>query len=220
MKINTTMKLVFSAIGVGIAITMATVFQLDSLEQQVDRLSLIRYQSYQAADELRQSSDDLTRLGRTYVVTGDEKYEKMYMDILDIRNGKKPRPESYHTIYWDLVLQYGQKPKPDGKTITLMQMMKDLGFSDREFALLKEAQNNSDALVSMEVKAMNAVKGLFPDASGNYTVKGEPDVNIAVQLLHSEEYHREKAKIMAPIDRFFQELETRTAQQFNQAAEQ
>lgn len=41
MKINTTMKLVFSAIGVGMAITMATVFQLDSLEQQVDRLSLI-----------------------------------------------------------------------------------------------------------------------------------------------------------------------------------
>ncbi|EKF9564178.1 methyl-accepting chemotaxis protein [Vibrio cholerae] len=220
MKINTTMKLVFSAIGVGMAITMATVFQLDSLEQQVDRLSLIRYQSYQAADELRQSSDDLTRLGRTYVVTGDEKYEKMYMDILDIRNGKKPRPESYHTIYWDLVLQYGQKPKPDGQTIALQQMMKDLGFSDREFALLKEAQNNSDALVNMEVKAMNAVKGLFPDASGNYTVKGDPDVNMAVQLLHSEEYHREKAKIMAPIDRFFQELETRTAQQFNQAAEQ
>ncbi len=94
MKINTTMKLVFSAIGVGMAITMATVFQLDSLEQQVDRLSLIRYQSYQAADELRQSSDDLTRLGRTYVVTGDEKYEKMYMDILDIRNGKKPRPRA------------------------------------------------------------------------------------------------------------------------------
>ncbi|GHY24016.1 methyl-accepting chemotaxis protein [Vibrio cholerae] len=115
MKINTTMKLVFSAIGVGMAITMATVFQLDSLEQQVDRLSLIRYQSYQAADELRQSSDDLTRLGRTYVVTGDEKYEKMYMDILDIRNGKKPRPESYHTIYWDLVLQYGQKLNRMGK---------------------------------------------------------------------------------------------------------
>ncbi|WP_337912959.1 methyl-accepting chemotaxis protein [Vibrio cholerae] len=220
MKINTTMKLVFAAIGVGMAITMATVFQLDNLEQQVDRLSLIRYQSYQAADELRQSSDDLTRLGRTYVVTGDEKYEKMYMDILDIRNGKKSRPESYHTIYWDLVLQYGQKPKPDGQTIALQQMMKDLGFSDREFALLKEAQNNSDALVNMEVKAMNAVKGLFPDASGNYTVKGEPDVNMAVQLLHSEEYHREKAKIMAPIDRFFQELEARTAQQFNQAAEQ
>ena len=31
----------------------------------------VRYQSYQAADELRQSSMDLTRLARTYVSTGD-----------------------------------------------------------------------------------------------------------------------------------------------------
>lgn len=46
---------------------------------------------------------------------------------------------------------------------------------------------------------MNAVKGLFPDASGNYTVKGEPDVNMAVQLLHSEEYHREKLRSWHPL---------------------
>ncbi|TLE16774.1 methyl-accepting chemotaxis protein, partial [Vibrio cholerae] len=100
------------------------------------------------------------------------------------------------------------------------QRMKDLGFSDREFALIKEAQNNSDALVNMEVKAMNAVKGLFPDASGNYTVKGEPDVNMAVQLLHSEEYHREKAKAMDPIDRLFQELDARTEQQIHEVAKE
>jgi hypothetical protein len=39
----------------------------------MEQLSEVRYLSYQAADELRQSSDDLTRLARTYVVTGDEK---------------------------------------------------------------------------------------------------------------------------------------------------
>ena len=40
------------------------------------------YSSYVAADELRQSSDDLTRMVRTYVVTKDSRYEKMYWDIL------------------------------------------------------------------------------------------------------------------------------------------
>lgn len=35
-----------------------------------------RYQSYLLADELRQSSDDLTRLGRTYVITKDPAYEQ------------------------------------------------------------------------------------------------------------------------------------------------
>ncbi len=96
---------------------------------KVDEMAQVRYASYQTADELRQSSDDLTRLGRTYVVTGEEKYEKMYMDILAIRNGEKPRPINYHTIYWDLVLEYGQKPKPDGQAISLNQRMQDLGFT-------------------------------------------------------------------------------------------
>lgn len=219
MNINNTMKLVFAVIGIGIVISVVTVLQLNGLMQQVDNMAQVRYQSYQAADELRQSSDDLTRLGRTYVVSGDEKYEKMYMDILDIRNGKKPRPQNYHTIYWDLVLQYGQKPKADGKNISLNQMMTDLGFTPQEFSLLKEAQANSDGLVNMEVKAMNAVKGLYPDSNGNYTVRKEPDRNMAISLLHSNEYHQEKAKIMAPIDKFFIELENRTNKQFMDAAQ-
>lgn len=218
MNINSTMKMVFGVICVGVLISVVTVLRLNGLMEELRIMSDIRYQSYQSADELRQSSDDLTRLGRTYVVTGDDKYEKMYMDILDIRNGKKPRPENYHTIYWDLVLNYGDKPKPNGATIPLQQIMVDLGFSDEEFRFLKEAQLNSDALVNMEVRAMNAVKGLYPDQYGNYTVKKEPDFDMAIQLLHSAEYHAEKAKIMAPIDKFFNTLEQRTQNQLVEAA--
>lgn len=220
MTINNTMKVVFGVIGLGIIISVVTIFQLSSLLQELDDMAAVRYQSYQAADELRQSSDDLTRLGRTYVVTGNEDYEKMYMDILAIRNGDIPRPENYHTIYWDLVLNYGQKPKPDGGRISLHTMMENLGFTETEFKLLEEAQNNSDALVNMEVKAMNAVKGLFPDANGNYSVRGTPDNQMAVELLHSKQYHQEKAKIMAPIDEFFNELEARTSAQFEAQAQQ
>lgn len=218
MNINSTMKLVFGVIGLGIVISVVTVLQLNGLLQKVNQMSQVRYQSYQAADELRQSSDDLTRLGRTYVLTGDETYEKMYMDILAIRNGDKPRPQNYHTIYWDLVLNYGQKPKADGARISLQKMMENLGFTQSEFQLLKQAQQNSDALVNMEVKAMNAVKGLYPDSSGNYTRRAEPDMAMAAKLLHSKEYHQEKAKIMAPIDEFFKELEARTNRQFEAAA--
>lgn len=220
MTINNTMKVVFGVIGLGIIISVVTIFQLSSLLQELDDMAAVRYQSYQAADELRQSSDDLTRLGRTYVVTGNEDYEKMYMDILAIRNGDIPRPENYHTIYWDLVLNYGQKPKPDGERISLHTMMENLGFTETEFKLLEEAQNNSDALVNMEVKAMNAVKGLFPDTNGNYSVRGTPDNQMAVELLHSKQYHQEKAKIMAPIDEFFKELEARTSAQFEAQAQQ
>ena len=51
------------------------------------------FNSYLLADELRQSSDDLTRLARTYVATGNPKFEREYWQVLGIRNGERPHPE-------------------------------------------------------------------------------------------------------------------------------
>ena len=211
MKTKTMMSVVFSTIVASAVITAVLSFNLKSKVDLFNDAASIRYQSYQVADELRQSSDDLTRFARTYAVTGDEKYEKMYMDILAIRNGEKPRPEKYHQIYWDLVLNYGDKPKPDGAKVVLKTKMQALGFSDEEFRYLDEAQQNSNALVAIELKAMNAVKGIFLDPNTQaYTVKGDPNIVMARELLHSEQYHKEKVKIMTPIDNFFSALDKRT----------
>jgi methyl-accepting chemotaxis protein len=169
-----------------------------------------RYASYLLADELRQSSDDLTRLARTYVATGDANYEKQYFEILDIRDGKKPRPEAYHRIYWDFVAaEPARKPRPDAGSRPLLTMMRDAGFTDREFAKLEEAKKNSDGLVKTEVIAMNAVKGLYDDGRGNFTVRKDPDQAMAIKLMNSAEYHKFKAEIMRPIDEFYVEMERR-----------
>ena len=186
-------------------------YQVWQTQEEFEQVSEQRYKSYLLADELRQSSDDLTRLARTYVVSGDAKYEQQYMDILDIRNGKKPRPQNYERIYWDFVAAGDSKPRPDGETMALNDLMKKVGFSDQEFAKLNEAQKNSDALVKTEVIAMNAVKGLFDDGTGKFVSKGAPDMEMARKLMHSEEYHRYKAAIMKPVDEFFILLEQRTS---------
>ena len=202
----------FLVIGNGVAIIglILAYFLYQSAQEEIVTAYDTKYQSYLLADELRQSSDDLTRLGRTYTITGDEKFEKQYFDILDIRNGKKPRPADYHRIYWDLYTVNMKKPRPDTVSISLNELMKQAGFTDEEFELLAEAQANSDGLVGLEVKAMNAVKGIFADGSGNYSVKGEPDFELARNLVHSEEYHKYKAQIVAPIDKFLEHLEVRT----------
>ncbi len=49
-----------------------------------------RFESRIYADHLRQTSDDLTRMARSYVVTGDEKFERYFNEILMIRNGALP----------------------------------------------------------------------------------------------------------------------------------
>ena len=194
-------------------------YRVRQTQAQVSLANEARYQSYILADELRQSSDDLTRLARTYVVTGDAKYEQQYLEILDIRGGKKPRPHNYERIYWDFVAAGETMPRPRGEAIALSELMKRAGFSEQEFAKLKEAENNSNALVKTEVAAMNAVKGLFDDGSGRFVEKDGPDMEMARKLLHSDDYHRFKAQIMKPVDAFLGLLDERTGQAVAKAEE-
>jgi len=193
------------------ALFVVTLYRVGATQSAVAHATEMRYRSYLLADELRQSSDDLTRLARTYAVTGDPKYEQMYLDILDIRNGVKPRPENYERIYWDFVAAGQSKPRPDAAKVSLNDLMKQAGFTEQEFAKLGEAQANSDGLVKTEVVAMNAVKGQFDDGTGKFTRKAAPDMELARKLLHSDEYHLYKAKIMKPLDDFFVLLDRRTA---------
>ena len=122
-----------------------------------------RYESYLLADELRQSSDDLTRLARTYVVTGDPAYEAQYLDVVAIRGGEKPRPVQYSRIYWDFVAAGQSTPRPADKAISLLDLMREAGFTQQELAKLDDAKNKSDGLIllSCGVNA-NVLRFLMP----------------------------------------------------------
>jgi len=210
MSIRATLLLIGTAL-IALLVGIFTVMMLEVQNQRALSASEQQhYESYKLADQLRQSSDDLTRMARTYVVTGDPRYEEYFRRILAIRNGEAPRPENYDGVYWDLLTATGEKPTPDGPPIALQELMRRLNFRDEEFAKLREAQANSDALVALEDRAMAAVKGLYPDTEGNYTVRGEPDLELARQIMHGDAYHRAKAEIMRPIDDFLAMVEART----------
>lgn len=171
-----------------------------------------RYQSYLLADELRQSSDDLTRLARTYVVTGDEKYKTYYQHVLDIRNGLLPRPENYQNVYWDLLIPSGEKPSPDSPIKkSLKELMQEAGFTPEAFAKLAESQAQSDALVKAETVAMSAIRGEISKTTGKLTPKnGETPREFAIRITHDKAYHLNKAKIMAPMKDFLSLIEQQT----------
>ena len=218
-----TMKKIFTLAMLGWVVLAllfgGALYRVRQTQAQVSLANQVRYHSYTLADELRQSSDDLTRLARTYVVTGDARYEQQYLEILDIRSGKKARPQDYERIYWDFVAAGEASPRPRGETVALAELMKRAGFSEQEFAKLKEAEDNSNALVKTEVVAMNAVKGLFDDGNGRFVEKDGPDMEMARKLLHSDDYHRFKAQIMKPVDAFFALLDGRTRDAVLQAEE-
>ncbi len=191
---------------------MLSVDRLSSLEQK-------RYESYRLADELRQSSDDLTRMARSFAATRDGRFKVYFQDILDIRAGEIPYPEGYDGIFWDFIVADNGRLKYEGDAASLKERMKRLGFSDAEFAKLTEAEQQSSDLVDLENVAMNAVVGQFRDSEGEFTVLRAPDPRLALQLLFGDEYHQAKAKIMQPIQEFFGLLKSRTAAETQTARE-
>ena len=196
-----------------IGILMFLIFSLYMNQNELFESQNRKYESYLLADELRQSSDDLTRLMRTYSNTGEEKYKDYYFTILDIRNGKSPRPESYNRIYWDFFTVSGDKPRRDTEKIGLIDLMKQKGFQESELSKLEEAKKNSDSLVRTEVIAMSAMQGKLEDDAKTLIKPAESLRDFARRILHDEKYHTDKYKIMQPIDEFYVLLEKRTNQE-------
>jgi len=192
-----------AVMSAGLVVLLTTVFALNILAgREINRANELRYRSYQLADELRQSGDDLTRMIRTYVATGDPIYKKHFQDILDIRDGRKPRPENYSRPYWDLVLGKGPAPRGSQPAVPLLELMRQAGFTDQELGKLAEAKANSDALTLPEFEAMKLVETAGPEAKANR--------DRAVRMLYDDQYHQAKVAVMRPIHDFFELLDQRT----------
>ncbi len=181
------------------AVLTLSAYQVGVVSDRVAEASLTRYKSYLLADELRQSSDELTRLARTYVVSADPEWEKQYSEVLDIRNGKRARPNAYEKIYWDFRAVGSDAGRGTGAAVPLRTLMQEAGFTAEEFAKLKEAQENSDDLVKTETVAMGLVK-----------TNAEAELAKARAMMHDKNYHLFKAKIMKPVDQFLTMVDTRT----------
>lgn len=156
----------------------------------------------QAVDELRQSSDDLTKMARLYVVTGDSSYVRYFNEIIKIRDGETSRPIDYHEIYWDFVLANGIAPRPGAEKKPLQQLLQTYISSSEATVYFDRAKASSDDLILIEEEAFNALKGVFKDSLGEYSIHGQPNKQLAIDLLHGDDYLVAKAKIMESIQDF------------------
>jgi len=148
------------------------------------------------ADELRASSRNLTENIRLYATTSDESFKDQYNMIVAIRGGMQERPKDASVA-------------PNEK-IALLELLKTHGVTDKEHALVEQANSLSNALIALETEAMNSVEGKFKDNNGKYTITGYPDTTKAIELVFGSLYRTETSKIMQPLDEFASLLNSRT----------
>lgn len=179
--------------------------------------------SYRQAEHLRQTSDDLTRMARTYVVTGNPIYKEHYYQILDIRNGKFPRPKNYNSTFWYTQIDTNSQQLTDFHTsepISWAEIIDQVEMKNTELALLRLAQKRSDKLVQIEEKAFAAMQGLFDDGYGHFTKLGPVDQDFAMRILYDKNYQQAKKSIMEPIQQFVSLVEANGLKQSNSVHQQ
>jgi signal transduction histidine kinase/DNA-binding response OmpR family regulator/HPt (histidine-containing phosphotransfer) domain-containing protein len=216
MKLKTLSLTAIGCIALVMLILAAILYGILAVQRATTRSEEDRLTSWKLADSLRQSSDDLTNLARSYVSTGLPQCETDYITALQIRNGVVPRPAGYSNTWW-----WQQQRKVDGGVaISLQDLMRRAGFRENEFELLRESERRSNHLVQLENEAFAAMKGRFPDDNGGLNRIGPANPDHARQLLYGAKYHAEKARIMQPIQAFLQAVELRTSQELRQLEQQ
>lgn len=167
-----------------------------------DRVSESRRRSFLIAEALRQSSDDLTRIARAYVVTGDPAYRHQFDEILDARDGKTALVAGYQNIYGELLQALMQSSCPECRAIPFVAVIREAGFTEEELEDLKSAKNQSDLLAATEYAAMELANPTYaPDIAQR---------SQAIAMLHDAAYNRAKASIMGSIGAFNRKADVRT----------
>lgn len=180
-------------------------------EKSIGEANEQRFNSINLAHALRNSSDELTRMARSYVITGEAIYKRDYQRILDIRNGMAPRPDAMTCLSsnWGLSDALPTKIEDELPAKPLLERLRQGGFTPRELQLLEQAKSISDHLTVMERRAM----AMITDGSNT-----PADIRFsAAELLYSPEFNRAKREIMQPILEVTHMVAKRTAAEVESA---
>lgn len=167
-----------------------------------------RAESITLAEATRQTSNDLTRMVRLYVSTGESRYSDYYNDIIAIRDGTAPRPVDYDNSYWDRVLVKGDGDVRYGPPASLLDLLRAANITDDEFEALGRAKQSSDDLAELE-------RDVIDEYASTVTSPVTPDQLPRIYALSNRiddfDYNRRKDDIMAAIEDFGRRVDERTA---------
>lgn len=159
-------------------------------QQLIVRAQYNRHVSEDLASELRQSSENLTKYVKNYVLTGDEKYEEMFTSTLAINSGVQPRT--------------------DGKFIPLRVLLNSSGLTQTEQSFVNKANEKYDELVNLEIAAMEALKGKLKENTKKLIKANESNRDFVIRILSDKNYRAAQDNLIFYLNKFFKQIDKRT----------
>jgi methyl-accepting chemotaxis protein len=183
---------------------------LDRANNHLSHAYEVRYHSYLLANELRNTSEDMTKYARAYVITSDPMDESMYYKTIGVRDGTVARPNDNSHFNWAIFTTGQKQDAGEDVYATLRDLMHKVGFTNEEMAQLDKAFRITDEMIEIDIEAFNAVKGRYKNKDGDYSVIGQSDRQHAKNLLFDQSYLGIVNRLMQPINTFLEMVNERT----------
>ncbi|MEZ9699824.1 hypothetical protein BCT46_14880 [Vibrio sp. 10N.261.46.E8] len=202
---------------ISIALLISLVWQLTVQFTHYDamyRSQLNRHSNYLIAHRLRITSEELTKMARLYVLTGDQHYKEIYEDIVKFREGGKILSSSQNErqLYWGRLLkiipkrEIGNGENADSENY---EYFNDSDLDPEGKHLLLRSLELSAQLTIVERKAMDVVSKTM-DYGQLVTDIPQEQYNGSIYPLVGPEYLEAKQAVMHPINNFNELLNTKT----------
>lgn len=213
-SLRSTHYLIFGGLIVLLLVQLVFSLRRHKFERELTITQENREHCRKIADELRRNWDELGNMARLFVATGNPAYEHFFNEILAIRDGQSPRPADYDKVYWDMVLALGHQPPATGAAISVDSRIKQAGFTKAEIAKVEESNRQAANFLLLTRVAMNAAKGIYRDARGQFGLSGAPNRDYAARMLAGPEFIQAKARALKPILDLQTMLDRRTRAEF------
>lgn len=82
-------------------------------------------------------------------------------------------------------------------------------FKGEDFAPLKQSLTDAETILQSDRRALHALRGLFPDADGKFTIRGDSDPSLSLALLTDEPSTRMRVNIQRNLSDFLAALDVR-----------
>lgn len=173
--------LLIGLIIVGVISTASLCYLIQRETVELKRQETLLSTALHLCNDLRNESRQLTTMARNAVIMGDHDAELAFNRILDIRHGRIVRPQTADMA--------------PGERVSFEDLLPRLSITGEEETELRHAYKISEQLSQREIKAMKMARGLYPDTSGEYTLRGTPHKEKALELLFDENYLRPLVEI-------------------------
>lgn len=204
MTIQKRILLFFSLIVALLGISFFLMSYRIRLQRELIQAQEQRYDSFRLAAILKNGTEELGRMARTYTLTGDPAYREAYQHILEIEEGRAPRPDRDPLLYRDFFTDSDENLST-GRIVSLAALLQGASLRSHERALLLQAQELLKKLNAMERQAFRLM-----DLAAIQDELSDANRLAAQELLFSRRYRRLRGRLMHLVSQFSRSVDRRT----------